>query len=187
MVNHMLKCNKNKIKKKRGEMEMQLILVSKNIGIAVSNMCSSIWGKLMLLVTFLSTTFIEIKPMLIIIMILTLIDFIFGIVVTVHKKGVKHIMSGRMRDSLVKLFFYIFLISGLFIVEKQLVDGYYISSKMIFAVASGIELLSISANALILFPNMPILKLFSKLLTKEMSKKLEMSEDELTKNVETKE
>lgn len=186
MNNRDIVMSKNKQTNKKNEMELQLITVAKNITIASTNILSSACGKLIIFCTFLSTTFLAIKPLIIITTIFVLIDFILGLTVTIYKKGWSHVLSARMRDSLVKYFFYIFLITGLFLIETQLVDGYYLTSKVIFAVITGIELLSISANFLILFPNMPILKLFNRLLVKEMAKKLEIAEDDLKKDLDEK-
>lgn len=72
-----------------------------------------------------------------------------------------------------------FLIVGLFLIETHIVDGYYLTSKTIFALVSGIEMLSITANVLILFPNIPVLKLVKNLLSKEMAKKLEIDINEI--------
>ena len=69
-------------------------------------------------------------------------------------------------------------ISLTFLVELQMMDV-CIGPKVAFAVIAAVEMWSISANALILNPNFPFLKLFKRFLTAEIGKKLEMNKDEV--------
>lgn len=51
---------------------------------------------------------------------------------------------------------------------------------------SGVELWSIAANALIIQPDFPFLRLFKKFLTAEIGKKLSISASEVEKELTTK-
>ena len=66
-----------------------------------------------------------------------------------------------------------------FLIEQQIVAESYISSKIIFAIMSGVELWSIAANALIIVPNFPFLRLFKKYLSSEIGKKLSLTQQEV--------
>lgn len=160
-------------------METQILNILSNISAGISKICGSILGKIAVVISFLCTIFFAIKGLLIITSIIVGIDFILGIIVTIHKKGIGHILSSRLRDSLIKWFFYLLFICLLFLVETQLVDGFYLTSKAAFAIISGVELWSIMANVLVIFPNFPVIRLFKKYLEKEISKKLDINENEL--------
>lgn len=168
------------------DMEKQLLSVFLNIVGASGNIFTSMWGKITVFGMFIGSLFAPISGLIHLTLILVAMDMLFGISVVVHRKGLRHIMSSRMRDSLVKAFFYLIFLITTFLVETQLVDGYYVTSKVVFAIISGVELLSISANMLILFPNFPFLRIFKTILTKEMSKKLDIEEEELGKILKNK-
>ena len=69
-------------------------------------------------------------------------------------------------------------ISLTYLVELQMMD-ICIGPKVAFAVIAAVEMWSISANALILDPDFPFLKLFKRFLTAEIGKKLEIDKDEV--------
>lgn len=103
---------------------------------------------------------------------------IFGVLVTLKTKGKNKIVSSKLRNSLYKGFFYTMFISLTYLVEIQMMDA-CIGPKVAFAVIAAVEMWSISANALILYPNFPFLKLFKKFLAAEIGKKLEIDKDEV--------
>ncbi len=103
---------------------------------------------------------------------------VFGVLVTLRKKGKDEIMSSKLRNSLYKAFFYVMFVMLLFLVEKQMVD-ICIAPKAAFGVIAAVEMWSISANALILSPDFPFLKLFKRFLAAEIGKKLEINKDEV--------
>jgi hypothetical protein len=160
-------------------MESQLIDVPAKILAAIITLCSTVWGKFLTIIAFMTTYFLPVKDLIHIAFIFVLIDMVLGVAVTVRRKGVAHILSQRLRDSLVKGFVYVVFIGGLYVIEKNVVDGYYITSKSAFAIVSGVELWSIAANLLILSPNLIFLRIFKRYLNQEMAKKLEMAEDEI--------
>ena len=160
-------------------MESQLMAVPAKIIAAITTLCSTVWGKILTIITFMFTYFMPVKDLIHIAFIFVLVDMILGIAVTVKRKGWSHILSMRLRDSVIKGFVYVVFIGGLFAIESNVVDGYYITSKAAFAIITGVELWSIAANLLILSPNLLFLRIFRRYLTQEMAKKLEMAEDEI--------
>lgn len=161
------------------EMESQLIDVPAKILAAILTLFSTVWGKILTIVTFMCTYFLPVKDMVHIAFIFVLVDMMLGVAVTLKRKGIAHILSTRLRDSLVKGFVYVVFIGGLYAIEKNIVDGFYITSKVAFAIVTGVELWSIAANILILSPNLVFLRIFRRYLTQEMAKKLEMAQDEV--------
>lgn len=160
-------------------MESQLIEVPAKIIAAIVTLFSTVWGKILIIISFMCTYFLPVRDLVHIAFIFVLIDMLLGVGVTIKRKGFAHILSSRLRDSLIKGFVYVIFIGGLFAVEKNVVDGYYITAKAAFAIVSGVELWSIAANILILSPNLIFLRIFKRYLTQEMAKKLEMAEDEI--------
>lgn len=155
------------------EMELQIITFAKGIIPNIIKVCTLVHKKIIALMAFFGTVGLaSIAPLIHLTIVFVLIDMLFGLAVTIYKKGWNHIMSCRLRDSLIKIFFYLVIIIGLFAIETVLVDGYAITAKLAFAVITATELWSIIANMLILFPNLPALNLLKKYLTKEIAKKL---------------
>lgn len=170
---------------KQSEMGIQLLTVAASIKSAILSLTSTCWGYILIFAAFIGATFSGIAPLIHITLILCALDMLLGVSVVIYKKGWEHIISSKLRDTLIKVFFYILLLMMLFLIETALVDGYYLTSKAAFAMISGVELLSITASMLILFPNFPILKLLKKVLTKEMSKKLGLTEEEIDNDTRT--
>jgi len=164
---------------KRTEMEIQILTILSNIWFAINGFLSTCWGKIILAALFIGSTFAPISGLIHITLILVFIDMLFGIVVTVKTKGSKHLLSSRLRDSIIKLFFYLLFIMLFFMIEKELFDQWYIGAKAVFSITSGVEIWSILANMLILAPNLPFLKLLKKVLSAEMSKKLGLTDEDI--------
>lgn len=153
-------------------MIQQLYAVGVKITSSTTNFLSSGIGKGLGIMTFFASIGITtIAPLIHITLIFVLIDMLFGLSVTIKLKGVKNILSSRIRDSLVKAFFYLVIIIGLFFIETNIIEGYELTSKVAFAIICGTELWSIMANMLILLPNIPALRLLKKYLEKEISSK----------------
>jgi len=168
-------------KKQKNDMVLDIASVLTNFSAAITTTLATIWGKILLFSLFIAATFAGIAGLIHITLILCFVDMILGLGVTIYKKGWNHIMSSKLRNTLIKVFFYLLFLMLLFLIEKQLVDDFYITSKIAFAIISAVEMLSIAANTLILFPNFPFLKIFSKYLTKEMCKKLDIAEEDIDK------
>ena len=74
-----------------------------------------------------------------IVLILTAIDMIFGVLVTLKTKGKDEIVSSKLRNSLYKGFFYVMFISLTYLVEIQMMDV-CIGPKVAFAVIAAVEM-----------------------------------------------
>ena len=94
----------------------------------------------MVLTLFLGATFGTIAGLIHIILLLTLIDMIFGIAVTIKEKGKDQIVSNKLRNSLYKAFFYIMFVMMAFLIEHQLSDSINFSPKVIFGVIAAVEM-----------------------------------------------
>lgn len=165
-------------------MELQILNVLINIKSAIMSLLTSIWGKCLTAMIFIASIFAPIKGLLIVTFIIVLLDAILGVTVTIVKKGKGHILSSRLRDSLIKLLFYTILICTFFLVEREILDTSFYGAKGVFAILSAVEVISIIASMLILVPNMPILKLLRSVLTKEMAKKLGIDEQDIKDVIE---
>lgn len=167
------------------EMEVQILSFVKSLLPKIIGFFTSIPQKITGLMTFLGTLGLTtIAPLIHLTLIFVFVDMLFGLAVTIYKKGWSHILSCRLRDSLVKAFFYLLIIIGLFAIETVLIDGYALTAKLAFSIIAGTELWSIMANMLILFPNLPALKLLKKYLGNEIAKKLSITNDETDKCLE---
>ena len=153
--------------------------VLSNIGVASIAMITSVWGQVIALILFIGAYFASIAGLVHIILALVVIDGLLGISVSIKTFGSDSILSSRLRQSLYKIFFYLLFIIFTFLIEQQIVAESYISSKIIFAIMSGVELWSIAANALIIVPNFPFLRLFKKYLSSEIGKKLSLTQQEV--------
>ena len=153
--------------------------VLSNIGVASIAMITSVWGQVIALILFIGAYFASIAGLVHIIRALVVIDGLLGVTVSVKSFGSNSILSSRLRQSLYKMFFYLLFIIFTFLIEQQIVADSYITSKIIFAVMSGVELWSIAANALILLPKFPFLRLFKKYLSSEIGKKLSLTSQEV--------
>lgn len=167
-------------------MTQTILLVLMNLGETITSILSTIWGKIIILALFIGSIFAPISNLFHIIVALTVLDAIFGINVAIKKGGKGEILSSKLRVTVYKLFFYILFLVFAFFIEAELSTKSYLTTKIIFAIMSGVELWSISANALILLPDIPFLRLFKKYLTAEISKKLNMSNEDVEKLLKNK-
>lgn len=79
-----------------------------------------------------------------------------------------------MRGTLIKSMIYLIVLCLAFAIET--VIGWGFLYKVLFGIASLIELYSVTANLLIIEPNMPFLKIFRKLIKDELGKKIKDNE-----------
>lgn len=165
--------------KQEENMALNMIAVLSNIGVSITSILESVYGKLIVLIVFIGAYFASIAGMIHVMIALVVVDAVFGIAVTVKKKGAGCIISSRLRNTLYKMFFYLLFLVLTFLVEFQITGVDCYTPKIIFAIMAGVELWSISANALILSPDFPFLRMFKKYLSAEISKKLSMTPDEV--------
>lgn len=164
---------------KEENMAYNISAVLTNIGASLTSILATLYGKLIVLLVFVGAYFASIAGMVHIMIALVLVDAFFGIAVTVKKKGVGYIVSSKLRSTLYKMFFYLIFLVFTFLVEFQITGVDCVTPKLIFALIAGVELWSIAANALILTPNFPFLRIFKKYLASEISKKLSISPEEV--------
>lgn len=165
---------------KEDNMAYNILAVLTNIGTSLSSVLATLYGRFVILIVFLGAYFASISGMVHIMLLLVIVDAVFGITVSIKTKGVGSVLSNRLRNTLYKMFFYLFFLVFTFLVEFQITGIECVTPKLIFALISGVELWSISANALILNPKFPFLRIFKKYLSREISKKLDISPEEVT-------
>lgn len=110
---------------------------------------------------------------------LIVVDLIFGILVALKNK--KFILSTLMLNTVVKMGIYstVFLCVG--VLEAVIHDVGFIGLKIVALVGGACELWSVSANMLILKPNMPFLKIFRLQLKGEIESKVGKNVDDILK------
>lgn len=110
---------------------------------------------------------------------LIVVDLIFGILVALKNK--KFILSTLMINTVVKMGVYstVFLCVG--VLEAIIHDVGFIGLKIVALVGGACELWSVSANMLILKPNMPFLKIFRLQLKGEIESKVGKNVDDILK------
>ena len=164
----------------KGEnMVENITLVWTNLIASIGAVTSIIWGRVLIVILFIGATFAPISGLIHTILILIGVDLIFGLTVTIRKKGIDEIVSNKLRNSLFKAMFYLLFIMMSFLVEKQIAGSDCLVTKVVFAVMGAVELWSIAGNALILSPNLPFLRLLKKYLTSEIAKKMEIDKKDV--------
>ena len=141
----------------------------------LTGLVSIAWGWCLMTLGTILNFFIPVREMFHVLFLLLIFDAIFGLMAS--KKNKQAFTSDRMRSSFYKLLVYLVVLCLVFIVEKVL--AFDLTIRILFGVAYAIELVSISANLLILRPNMPFLKLVSGALVGEIASKMSMSKDEV--------
>ena len=104
-------------------------------------------------------------------------DAVFGIWVSMRKGSYATSYLGK--ETSWKILFYTVLFIAVTVFEKTFGSEMNIGLLVTFAIAGAFELLSILANASILKPNLPVLRLFSKFLKGEIARKLGISEEDV--------
>ena len=114
--------------------------------------------------------------------ILILFDLIWGITVAIKLK--KYTTSEAGRETFKKISIYAFALLSIYMIERVLHDEWFIATKVACAFAAACELWSISANMLIIKPDMPFLKIFRRQLKGEMENKIGCELTEILKEKE---
>lgn len=163
------------------EMENTIILTMTGIWSKITALLSTFWGWLSVLVSGLLTFLLPLKFMFVLLFVILLFDFIFGLWAAIKDK--KQITSDKMRGTLIKSMVYLVVISLTYAAEALL--GIMILHKVLFALAALVELYSITANLLIIKPDMPFLSLFKGLVSGEISNKLGITQDLIQKTLDS--
>ena len=97
-------------------------------------------------------------------------DFVWGIIASIKLK--KFILSKALRETIKKVGIYGFALASIFMIEKIIHDQSFIGIKIIAILGAACELWSMSANMLIVKPDMPFLRIFRMQLKGEMESKI---------------
>ena len=142
----------------------------------LSNALSSFYGWLLVMCTAFLTF---IKPEIwsfIVVGAAILADLVWGIAAALKMHC--FLLSKALRETVKKVGIYAFALLGVLSIEKIVhADGAFISVKLIAIFAAVCELWSMSANMLIIKPDMPFLKLFRGQLKGEISAKVSKNID----------
>lgn len=163
-------------------MTITISTILNSIWLKITTILSSIWGWLQGIIMFLIAYLFEIKGMFIVLALIIIFDFIFGLWASIKLK--RDITSDKMRSTVIKTFIYLVVMSLSYAIETEIgwTDG--ISVKILFAIASCVEIYSLLANALIIHPTSPFLKLFKIIVSGEIAKKLLITKDEVDQILE---
>ena len=110
-------------------------------------------------------------------------DLIWGVIAAIKMK--KFILSAAFRETMKKVGIYSFALVGALAIEKIThTDGSFIAVRTIAVFAAVCEFWSMSASMLIVYPNMPFLKLFRGQLKGEIKSKVDknINVDEILKD-----
>lgn len=110
------------------------------------------------------------------------VDLLWGILAAIKLN--KFLLSEAFKETVKKVGIYFFTLIGALVVEKIVAEGSFIVLKTIAVYISLCEFWSISANMLIVKPNMTFLKLFRKQLKGEIQSKVgnDVNIDEIFKD-----
>jgi phage-related holin len=164
---------KNKLLK---EMELTFLNVVTGIGTKAVAILSSCWGWLVSIIASLLAYFVGLKIMVTLLGVILLIDLIVGIIAA-HRRG-ENITSDKLRNTIVKALIYLIILPLAYSIEIEIGFGMLVH-KLLWGLAAIVELYSITANALIIAPNMPFLKFFTGLVSGEIAKKLSITKEEV--------
>ena len=158
------------------EMELMILSVWAGVWTKAGAILSSIWGWISSGIIALLGYFVGLKPLITVLLIIIAADFIIGILAAIKRN--EKITSEKLRKTIIKTLIYMIILSLAYAIEIGIGFG-NIVCKVLFGLAAVIELYSVTANALIIAPNMPFLKLFTHLVSGEISKKLELDRDKV--------
>lgn len=161
--------------KKLSGMELSVILTLSGLWAKVTTVLTNIWGWLLGIIGFILTYMVSIKELVIVLGVIIGIDFVLGLWAAIKSKVA--ISSSKMRGTLIKALIYALVLAVAHVIEKQF--DFALPSKLLFGLASAVELLSIIANALIIKPDMKFLLIFEVLVKGEITKKVGVPKDKI--------
>jgi len=144
---------------------------------------TTIWGWILIALT---TLWSFIKPELYpfsVVYFAILLDLIWGIAAAVKLK--KYIRSERIRETFKKIIIYSVSLLLILLIEKILHEEWEVATRVSCAIAAACEFWSISANMLIVKPDMPFVRLFRLQLKGEIEKKVGHNVDKILVENET--
>jgi len=146
----------------------------------IYDVLSTVWGKFITLLIFCGSFLGDRLPLLYYITIAIAIDGAWGIA-TALRNG-RFILSTLIKKSAVKIFAYVSIYGIVALIEKGYTSGeFMITSSIIASILIASELWSILGHIGIAYPDWLVVKLLKRYLKGEMSKKLDIPEEELDK------
>lgn len=164
--------------------DMTLMDVFKDVISAIPekiyDVLSTVWGKFITMMVFCGSFLGDRLPLLYYISIAIAIDGAWGIA-TALRSG-RFIFSTLIKKSAVKIFAYVSIYGIVALIEKGYTSGeFMITSSIIASILIASELWSILGHIGIAYPDWLVVKLLKRYLKGEMSKKLDIPEEELDK------
>lgn len=141
------------------------------------------WGWFVAVMTMVITFISPEKTSFIVVGFAILADLFWGVAAALKMK--KFILSDALRQTLVKVGIYSFALLGALAIESITHDtGSFIAVRTVAVIAAVCEFWSMSASMLIVYPNMPFLKLLRGQLKGEMQSKVSknVNVDEILKD-----
>lgn len=108
---------------------------------------------------------------------LILIDMFWGIYRTIYTGG--FVVSWLMKDTLKKISVYASTLLSVFLIESLFHNG-TVATNIVTSIAGSCEIWSFTASILIIYPDMPYVKMLRKYLIKEMEKKSGIDMDNMS-------
>ncbi len=144
----------------------------------IYDVLSTVWGKFITLMVFCGSFLGDRLPLLYYIAIAIAIDGAWGIA-TALRSG-RFILSTLIKKSAVKIFAYVSIYGIVALIEKGYTSGeFMITSSIIASILIASELWSTLGHIGIAYPDWLVVKLLKRYLKGEMSKKLNIPEEEL--------
>ena len=145
--------------------------------ITFKELFTHVMGYVMLFLVYILSTFGDKVQLFNYILVCMIIDLIWGILSNISK-GTFGFSKCFVRTA-IKMAIYISLFTMCVLLEQVMYQKISVLTRTISTVLCSGEFISIIAHILIVKPNMPILKLLAKYLTKEIAKKLSVNEAEV--------
>lgn len=138
---------------------------------------SSIWGWIAGILLIILNTIVDHSTAITFVVAVVVMDLIWGVAASVKMK--RFTTSELMRDTVGKFAVYGTAILTFCFLDKMLGESVTVTTAVICSVIMLVELWSSMGNALIVFPNMPFLKLLRGALVGEIANKLHVPEEKV--------
>lgn len=138
---------------------------------------SSIYGWVTGILLIILNAIVDHKIAITFVVVVVTLDLFWGIAAA--RKMHRFATSELMRDTLGKLAVYGTAILTFCFIDKMLGDSVTLTTAVICSIITLVELWSSMGNALIVFPNIPFLRLIRGALVGEIANKLHVSEDQV--------
>ena len=138
---------------------------------------SSIYGWITGILLIILNAIVDQKIAITFVVVMVTLDLFWGIAAAL--KMHRFATSELMRDTLGKLAVYGTAILTFCFIDKMLGDSVTLTTAVICSIINLVELWSSMGNALIVFPNIPFLRLIRGALVGEIANKLHVSEDQV--------